>query len=78
MLHPFAGLVTENPVCVALWRRSEINCRAVDTSNIAVLPSARIIVDVVSSSSLRESLTSMWSPFPVRPPWVVAISEAIG
>jgi hypothetical protein len=65
MLHPFAGLVTENPVCVALWRRSEINCRAVDTSNIAVPLSARVIVNVLSSSSPRVSLVAMWSCFPL-------------
>ena len=39
--------MTENSVCAVLWRRREFDCRAVDTSNIAVLPSARAIVNVV-------------------------------
>jgi hypothetical protein len=61
--------VTENPACVVPSRRCEIDCCAVDTSNIAVLPSVRIIVNVVSSSSLRESHAALWSSCPVRNPW---------
>ena len=68
MVHPFTGTrpATENSVCVVLWRRPGFNCRAVDTPNIAVLPSARAIANGLSSSSPRVSQVAMWSPFPAR------------
>ena len=54
-------------MCVVLWRWRGFNCRAVDTSNVAVLPSARAIANGLSRGSRG---SSCGLPFPSgRLPW---------